>query len=386
MTTLPPVAAVEPAPTTTSPPPATTLAPPPTTTAPTTTVPPADTTNWYLVWVPVKLPEGFPEDIAAIPGVGATSLVRSGNGFLVETRDRDGNVVDAARGGYVYPVEVNAYADLDVHAAFVPDEIAARFAGLRDDTVMLGETSARVRRLTPGATLTFAGGETVTVAGIIDDAYVGDAEIITGRADTSAFGGNRRDRYMIIEYDGDYEDLVAAAEGLTDEAVVVRSWENPRVARAGDQVRSQVAFKERFGEFTVRVVNGGIIQDPAWRAENIVTERIPLLGRITCHRDFVELLRGVMTELEENGYGDVIVPSAYRGCYNARFIAGRTDLSHHSWGAAADINFFIPPGEPGSPTHPALLQAMYAAGLTSGHTWNNPDPGHFEWLEDPEGA
>jgi hypothetical protein len=390
MTTLPPVVAEEPAPpgttsvpVTTSVPTTTTLAPA-TTAPPTTTVEPEDTTGWYLVWVPVQLPEGFPEGIASIPGVGATSLVRSGNGFLVETRDRDGNVVDSADRGYVYPVEVNAYANLAVHSAFVSDDIASRFAGLRDDTVMLGETSARVRRLTPGATLTFASGETVTVAGIIDDSYVGDAEIVTGRSDTEVFGGNRRDRYMIIEYDGDYDELVAAAEALTDEAVVVRSWQNPRVARAGHQVRSQVAFKERFGEFAVRVVNGGIIQDPAWRAENIVTERIPLLGTVTCHRDFVEMLRRVMTQLEDNGYGDVIVPSAYRGCYNARFIAGRTDLSHHSWGAAADINFYIPPGRPGSPTHPALLQAMYAAGLTSGHTWNNPDPGHFEWLEDRE--
>ena len=103
--------------------------------------------------------------IAAIPGVGATSLVRSGNGFLTETHDRDGNLVDRARSGYVYPVEVNSYADLDVHSAFVSEDIAARFAGLRDDTVMLGETSARVRRLTPGATLTFESGVTVTIAG-----------------------------------------------------------------------------------------------------------------------------------------------------------------------------------------------------------------------------
>ncbi len=382
LTTLPPVTAPPStvgAPVTST---TTTMPVPPSTTVPPTTVPPPETNNWYLVWVPVQLPEGFPDGIAAIPGVGATSLVRSGNGFLVETRDRDGNLVDRARDGYVYPVEVNAYTDLDVHAAFVSEDIASRFAGLRDDTVMLGETSARVRRLTPGATLTFSGGYTVTVAGIIDDLYVGDAEIVTGRLDTDVFGGNRRDRYMIIEYEGEFDDLVAAAEALTDEAVVVRSWGNPRVARAGDQVRSQVAFKERFGEFAVRVVSGGIIQDPAWRAENIVTERIPLLGSVTCHRDFVEMLRSAMTWLEENGYADTVVPSAYRGCYNARFIAGRTDLSHHSWGAAADINFYIPPGEPGSPTHPAFLQAIYDAGLTSGHTWNNPDPGHVEWLED----
>jgi hypothetical protein len=221
----------------------------------------------------------------------------------------------------------------------------------------------------------------VTVAGIIDDAYVGDAEVVTGRADPEVLG-EVRDRYMIVEYEGDLDDLAAAAAALTDEPVVVRAWRDPRVARAGDQVRSQVAFKERFGEFAIRPVAGGFVQDPQWKADHITTETIPLLGKVTCHRDFTEMLREVMTWLEERGYDDVIEPKAFRGCHNARYIAGRTDLSHHSWGAAADINFFIPPGRPGSPTHPALLQAMYAAGLTSGHTWQNADPGHFEWLDD----
>ena len=222
----------------------------------------------------------------------------------------------------------------------------------------------------------------MTVAGVIDDAYVGDAEVVTARTDAEVFG-DVRDRYLVVEFDGDPRILATAAEALTDERVVVRPWRVPRVARAGDQVRSQVAFKQRFGEFAIRLVGGDFIQDPAWRAEHIITTRIPLLGTVTCHRDFVLMLTEAMTWLEDNGYGDAIDARAFRGCHNARFIAGRNDLSHHSWGAAADINFFNPPGEPGSPTHPALLQAMYAVGLTSGHAWNNPDPGHFEWIEDP---
>ena len=386
MTTLPPVETTTTA-AVTAPTPSTTRAPtpPPTTAstpaATTTTAPPA-ANEWYLIWVPVMLPEGFAESIEAVGGVGAVSLVRSGNGFLTETNDAQGALVDRAPAGYVYPVEVNAYDDPGLHSTFVPNDIAARFAALRDDTVMLGATSARLRGLTPGGTLTFESGITVTVAGIIDDAYVGDAEIVTARPDPEVFG-DVRDRYLIVEYDGEEATLRGAAEALTDERVVVRPWRVPRVARAGDQVRSQVAFKERFGEFAIRLAGGDFIQDPAWRAENIVTQTIPLIGSVTCHRDFVEMLTEAMTWLEDGGYGDVIKASAFRGCHNARFIAGRTDLSHHSWGAAADINFFVPPGEPGSPTHPALLQAMYAVGLTSGHTWNNPDPGHFEWIEDP---
>jgi hypothetical protein len=355
----------------------TTTAPAP----PPPTVPPgAD--DWYLIWVPVQLPEGFAEEVAGLDRVGAASLVRSGNGFLVETRDEAGNLVDRAPQDHVYPVEIHAYADLAMHARFVPGDVAERFAALRDDTVMLGATSARLRELGPGGSLTFRSGETVTVAGIVDDVYVGDAEVVTGRLDPDVFG-EVRDRYMIIEYAGTLAALTAAVRPLTDEPVVVRQWRDPRVARAGDQVRSQVAFKERFGEFAIRPEPGGFTQDPAWRDAHIVTESIPILGEVTCHRDFVAILRGVMVRLEEQGLADVIDRDAYAGCYNARYIARRTDISHHSWGAAADINIFNPPGRPGSPTHPALLQAMYAAGLTSGHTWNNADPGHFEWFEDP---
>jgi hypothetical protein len=363
-----------------APPATTTTAATTTAAAPSATIPP-EADDWYLIWVPVQLPDGFAEGIAAIDGVRAASLVRSGNGFLVETRDGTGDPVDRAPQDYVYPVEVHAYADLAIHAEFVPDDIAARLVALRDDTIMLGASSARIRNLGPGGTLTFQSGETVTVAGIVDDVYVGDAEVVTGRSDPDVFG-EVRDRYMIVEYGGHLDTLTAEAEALTEEAVVVRPWRDPRVARAGDQVRSQVAFKERFGEFAIRPGSGGFVQDPAWREANIVTESIPILGEVTCHRDFVEMLRSVMSRLEEQDLADVIDRNAYAGCYNARYIARRTDISHHSWGAAADINIFNPPGRPGSPTHPALLQAMYAAGLTSGHTWNNADPGHFEWFDD----
>jgi hypothetical protein len=337
--------------------------------------------DWYLIWVPVRLPDGFATGVRAIPGVEDYSLVRSGNGFLVETSDHAGRVVDRAREGFVYPVEVNAYPDLDAQARFTPTAIAALLRGLDDDSVLLGATSARIRRLGVGATLTFDTGLTVEVAGIVDDRYVGDAEVVTGRPEAEQMG-DVRDRYVVVRYTGGLEALSGAVDDLTDEPVVVRKWAEPLVARAGDQVRSQVALKARFGEFAIRPSGGDFEQDPAWRETQIVTASVPLIGSVSCHRDFVTILNDVMTWLDDNGYDDVIDPNAFAGCFNPRFIAGRTDISHHSWGAAADINFFNPPGGAGSPTHPALLRAMYAAGLTSGHTWQNPDPGHFEWFED----
>lgn len=349
----------------------------------TTAVPATTTTQvpggWHLAWQPTALVEGFADALASLDGVGTVSMVRVGDTRMVETAKADGTIVDQPTGGFVIPAEVHAF-DGDSHAEFVPSAVAATFAELADDEIMLGTTSAALRRLTTGDTVTFSGGLTATIAGIVDDDFVGDAEIITTRSDLDVFG-RFLDKYAVFWFDGNRADLEAALESFDGEPVVLRAWGEPLVFRHGDSVRSQAAFKERFGEFTIRPSGGGFEQERAWREENIVTESIPLLGSVTCHRDFVEMLRQAMTELEEAGKGSVINRGSFQGCWNARFIAGREAISHHSFGAAVDINFYEPLDGPYSPTDPDLLVALYTVGLTSGHVWVNPDPGHFEWFD-----
>jgi hypothetical protein len=357
----------------------------PTTVASTaTTAVPATTTTqvpggWHLAWQPTALVEGFADALADIEGVATVSMVRVGDTRITETARADGSIVDQPAGGFVIPAEVHA-VDGAAHAEFVPQSVAATLADLADDEIMLGSTSAALRRLTAGDTVTFSSGFVATIAGVVDDDFVGDAEIVTTRTDLTVFG-RFLDKYAVFWFDGDRADLESALESFDGEPVVLRAWGEPLVFRHGDSVRSQAAFKERFGEFTIRPSGGGFEQEQAWRQENIVTETIPLLGSVTCHREFVEMLRGAMTRLEEAGKGTVINRRSFEGCWNARFIAGREAISHHSFGAAADINFFEPLDGPYSPTHPDLLVALYTAGLTSGHVWVNPDPGHFEWFD-----
>lgn len=349
----------------------------------TTTVAPTTTTGvpgaWHLAWQPTSLVEGFADILSDVPGVSNVSMVRVGDAALTETARADGTVVDEPEGGYVIPVEVHA-VDGPAHAEFVPGDVSATLADLADDEVLLGSTSADLRRLEAGDSLTFDNGLTVTVAGVVDDDYVGDAEIVTARSDPEAFT-TFLDKYAVFWFDGERQDLQAAVDAFPGEPVTIRAWGEVLVFRHGDSVRSQVAFKERFGEFTIRPTGGGFEQEAAWRNENIVTETVPLLGLVTCHREFMDMLREAMTQLEDAGKGSIIKRSAYRGCWNPRFIANRRAISHHSFGAAADINFFEPLDGPFSPTQPDLLLAMYDAGMTSGHVWVNPDPGHFEWFD-----
>jgi hypothetical protein len=335
---------------------------------------------WHLAWQPSELVPGFAEDLASIPGVGAVSMVRVGDARIASTATADGTPVDAPGNGFVIPVEVHAF-DAAAHSQFVPAAVEEAFLAMADDEVMLGSTSARLRRLDVGDVISFDNGLTVSVAGVVDDAYVGDAEIVTTRRDPGVFA-DMLDKYAVFTFRGDGDLLVRQANDLIDgEPIVIRSWGEVEVFRHGDFVRSQVAFKDRFGEFTIRLRRGGFDQEPAWREANIASETLPLLGEVTCHRQFIAILRGVMEALEAAGNADVIDQGAFAGCWNARFIAGRQAISHHSFGAAADINFFNALDGPQSPQHPALIAAMEAAGVTSGHQWVNPDPGHFEWFE-----
>lgn len=335
--------------------------------------------EWHLAWQPTRLVPGFTEALQAIPGVDTVSMVRVGDANVVETRATNGSVIQQPVDGFVIPVEVHAFDPL-AHGRFLPDELAGVFATMGNDEVMLGSTSAKIRGLRIGDTLTFQGGIDVTVAGIVPDQFVGDAEVITTRPDPEVFA-SFLDKYAVFWYDGSRADLESAVAGFDGEPVTVRQWGEVLVFRHGDSVRSQVAFKDRFGEFLIRPTGGGFEQEPAWREANIVTESVPLLGSVTCHRDFIELLTEAMTALEEAGRADAVDAAAFRGCWNARFIAGRQAISHHSFGAAADINFFNGLDGPASPVDPDLLAAMDAAGMTSGHIWVNPDPGHFEWFD-----
>ena len=335
--------------------------------------------EWHLAWQPTALIDTFSDDLAAITGVGTVSMVRVGDAHIARTAKADGTIVDEPTDGFVIPVEIHAVS-AEAHAEFVPGPESDVLRDMSDDEVLLGSTSAALRRLDVGDTITFSDGLAVTVAGIVDDDYVGDAEIVTARSDLEVFA-KFLDKYAVFWFDGERSELEAATDEFAGEPVVVRAWGEVLVFRHGDFVRSQVAFKDRFGEFTIRPGGGSFEQERAWRDENIVTETIPLLGSVTCHREFVEMLRQAMTELEEAGNGSKINRASYQGCWNPRFIAGRLAISHHSFGAAADINFYEPPDGPYSPTDPDLLVALYTAGLTSGHLWVNPDPGHFEWFD-----
>ncbi len=133
------------------------------------------------------------------------------------------------------------------------------------------------------------------------------------------------------------------------------------------------------GSFSYRVVGGGrITPDPAWVRANIRTERVPILGSVTCHRLLFPQLRAALTEVVQRGLADRIHPLEYAGCYYPRFIAGTTQLSLHAFGIALDLN--VPGNQRGTvgQIDRDVVRIFQKWGFTWGGDWAWTDPMHFE--------
>lgn len=340
-----------------------------------------------LVWTPDSVPPEVATAASAAHGVDGVTVLRAGGVALSRSVDAEGNVVDEPARGMVIPLDALAF-DPTTYSAFVPASDRSTFAGLGVDEVLLGESSASVRRLDVGASLMLADGRTVRVAGVVDDTSVGGSEVAFTH-EGGAASGLTTDRWLLVRYRegrGPVEDAVRSA--LPGEVPVrFRGPGETPWLRAGDAVIPQVIVKARFGEFAYRPPEGSVDefdQDPAWRADNLVDADIPLLGRVRCHRAIVDALAGAMADLEAQGLGHVIAPGGYDGCHNARTTRSGAGLSRHAWGVAVDLNYGENPTGVESEQDPRLLEVMERWGFGWGGLWLVRDPAHFEFVRPPD--
>jgi len=134
---------------------------------------------------------------------------------------------------------------------------------------------------------------------------------------------------------------------------------------------------EAVGHYTYRVLGGGMIApDPAWVASHIVTDTVPILGRVTCNRMLFPQLKAALAEVVARGLAGTIHSTA--GCYYPRFIAGTSSLSNHAFGLAIDIN--APENGRGTAGQMdrSVVQIFEKWGFTWGGVWHYTDPMHFE--------
>lgn len=329
--------------------------------APPTTAPPAaetDPGDVLLVWVPGGLPEGLAERVRSLPAVRDLTVV------LGDTIPASG-IVD----GFDVPIEAVAL-DCETWRAFEPAHAEAVCA-LAEGEALVGSTAAARR---DAERLTIGDGHVVRVVGVVPDEAVGAAELVLP-ASGAAPAGVRVPRYLLLTHDGDRAGLEAAIRAAAPGARMrVRAPGEVPFLRHADVVLPQSLVKASFGEFGARRNGAGLELDPGWRAANLETVELPVVGQVTCHRAIVPALRGALAEIDGAGLIRRVDRSA-TGCWNPRPIAGTDQPSRHAWGVALDI---VP-----APTDPRVVEVFDRWGFTWGGEWLTPDPVHFEYLRPP---
>jgi hypothetical protein len=342
----------------------------------------------FLVWTSGGMPDGFRQDVKRLDGVRRSVVVASDNTWLDLSWSAQGEVIDDPRPGFAIPLEVAA-VDPEGFAPFLPPAERSLSLALADGQGILGESSARLRGLGPGAVMRF-GEVRIEVAAILPDELVGASELLVSREVGRSIGVTH-DRYALV-----VPESAETTQGVqrllgpllpSDPPSKVRAPGDTPYFRQGDAVLPPVRIKLLFGEFAARPTPGHpgfLTLDPAWVRRNIDTKRVPLLGSVTCNVALFPQIRGVVHELIERGLQDTI--HSFSGCFSARHInrIPSAGISHHSWGIALDLN--VQQGNLfGQTPHqdPRLVRVFERWGFVWGGTFIEPDGMHFEYHREP---
>lgn len=307
-------------------------------------------------------------------GVRSVAGARRAHALLTSSATPGGATTRASR-GYAIPLDA-IVVEPRSYARVLPARARSTFERLRPGTALLGRTSASVRRVSVGATLRLAGGGSVRVVGIVDDELVRAAELVIAQSD--------------IRHVDPREGYIVASS--TDPARLIRRFARRGVRvgvmgsrpqrPAGGGIARPVEIKAQFGEFAVRLPYGDdwIQVDPGWTRRNIVTRRVPVLGRVTCHRAMLPPLVRAFREIERRNLARFVDRGDYAGCYAPRRIPGSGTLSLHAWGLAFDINASKNPQFARPRQDPRIVRILERAGFAWGGRWPTATDGmHFEY-------
>jgi hypothetical protein len=138
--------------------------------------------------------------------------------------------------------------------------------------------------------------------------------------------------------------------------------------------------RRRLGSLTYQLMpDGSVVVDPKWVADNIVTQSVPIIGRMTCHKAIFPQLIKALTEIQAAGLADKIHPEQYEGCYHPKLIEDTDHLSMHAWGLAFDINTATNQRLTHGDLDPGVVAIFKKWGFRWGGDWKDtPDPMHFE--------
>ncbi len=136
---------------------------------------------------------------------------------------------------------------------------------------------------------------------------------------------------------------------------------------------------EDLGAFSYRYFSDGTIEpDARWVRDNIRTEQVPVMGRVTCHRLMLPQLRGALQEVQDAGLAGTL--KTYSGCYVPRFIERDPtgSISLHTWGIAIDMDAATNYRGIRGTMDSRVVEIFKRWGFAWGGDWAYTDPMHFE--------
>jgi len=332
-----------------------------------------------LVFTRYGMPAASAERALQVDGVLAAAHLRSGTVDLLGSATSDGTPADDLADRWRIPLTALAVDPTATLQVIQDPDIADIVTALQPGQAILPAASAERRGLDVGGTLRLAGDVELTVVAIIDSPVFRSSELVVHHDHATALNlGN--DGVLLVVHDGEPDEQALEAlyavgpEGL-----------RTRVAAMGDPplVLGLPEIKDRFGEFAFRddTAIRDIHPEPSWVGANVTIESVPILGRIRCHQDVFDDVRGALQAIVDAGLADQINPRQYGGCYHPRRMGSHTEsLSRHSWGIAIDLNVDMNlPGRGPIPDR-AIIDIMADHGFVWGGYFLAPDNHHYEWV------
>jgi D-alanyl-D-alanine carboxypeptidase-like protein len=342
----------------------------------------------YLAWVPGGFDDPtFRQKVDRLAALDEAVVVAGDTLWLRRSRDADGRVVDEPKSPFAYPIDAFAVQAKD-YAPFVAGSVRERIVRtLSAGKAVLGEHSAKLRRLGPGGTLTFRTGS-VRVGVVVPDDAVGWSEVLVNR-ETGRRLGITHERYLLAQ---PVRDLTRPAwkrmllPFVGEDPLRVDVPGGTRFVRVASGVNPPILVKQAFGEFAATPQSNPayLTIEPAWVEKHIVTTEVPLLGTITCNRKLIPMVRGALEDILASGLMSEI--KVYSGCWASRTVSRSPTAppSTHAYGAAIDIN------APQNPygTKPTMNRDVVRIFESWGFNWGGdfliPDGHHFEFWTFPD--
>ncbi len=357
---------------------------------PTPAEPSAQMPAAWLAWITGSLPPGTTAEAAATPQLGTTVVVAGDTRWMTASHDAGGSVVDRPTPPYAIPIDAFS-VDPAAYAPFVSPDVRDQVtATLRSGKAVLGASSAKLRHLGVGGSMTFAS-RTIRVGAVVPDPEVGWSEMLVSRSIGRSLG-IVDDRYLLaqpptqmtlLRFDAIMRHLIP------DTPIRTEPPGGSTYMRIASGVNPPIVMKGIFGEFSAYPQSADpayLTVDPQWYDAHIVTRTVPVLGSVTCNRTLFPALIGALTDVEDAGLGDEL--HVYSGCYAARTVARRPTAppSQHAYGAAIDIN--APENPYGAvPTMDMRIVRIFQRwGFLWGGRFLTPDGMHFEYGAPPRYA